>query len=109
VTLSVNGTGQLLPGTGSDEVNALLLRQENNGGVRLQQNLARVSNPNPRFFFGAPAGAYITADVNATHTFSGNVDGVVQVLNLGDRYRNDLDYGTSTLGRQTKAGVRIRF
>jgi hypothetical protein len=52
---------------------------------------------------------YATADLNATHRFSKRVEGVVQVLNVGDSYHADVGVLSATVGRQIKAGMRLRF
>jgi hypothetical protein len=53
--------------------------------------------------------SYATADLNATHRFSPKIEGVLQVQNVGNFYQNDYDARYPVLGRQTKAGLRVRL
>jgi len=52
---------------------------------------------------------YTSADLNVARRFSAYVEGVLQVHNLTDAYRNDASYQYASIGRQTKAGIRIRW
>lgn len=52
---------------------------------------------------------YAMADLNASHRFSSNVEGVLQVQNLADYYRSDYTPLSPVLGRQTKFGMRVRW
>ncbi len=52
---------------------------------------------------------YVTADLNGSHRFSRNMDATLQIRNLGDYYRNDFRSDYATIGRQSRAGLRVRF
>jgi outer membrane cobalamin receptor len=75
-------------------------------GIRLRQNLLRLDGGAGYMSSNA---AYSIADLNASHRFATRVEGVLQVQNLADRYRNDLYARYPTMGRQTKMGIRARF
>jgi len=50
---------------------------------------------------------YLLADLNVTHHLSAHADGVLQIQNLANSYA--ADGGVAVIGRQTKAGLRIRL
>jgi len=58
--------------------------------------------------FGIRSG-YAMADLNLTHRFTARLEGLAQVQNLTNHYVNEYDNTYATLGRQTKAGVRLRY
>jgi outer membrane receptor protein involved in Fe transport len=51
---------------------------------------------------------YSTSDFNGSWRFSPTVEGVMQIRNLADNYRNDDADIRGVMGRQTKVGLRIR-
>jgi hypothetical protein len=99
VALNVTGTGQL-----ANVENAFALRYLD-GNIRLKQNQL---NLNSGSYVNFNRG-YSLADVNAVQRFSPHLEGVLQVQNLTNRYVNDYASIYATLGRQTKAGLRIRM
>jgi len=52
---------------------------------------------------------YATADVNAMHRITRNVEARFQVQNLTNLYQSDGNQLIATLGRQTKAGLNVRW
>jgi hypothetical protein len=74
--------------------------------IRLDANRARLDDARP---LPEPTAGYATADLNVTHRFSAAIEGIVQVQNLTNYYRNDYDLQGASIGRQSKAGVRIRY
>ena len=68
--------------------------------------ISAVSN----LFRNFPVPGYTLSDVNATQRFSARIDGVVQITNVMNSYRQDGDMlSNAAMGRQTKFGVRLRF
>jgi outer membrane receptor protein involved in Fe transport len=56
------------------------------------------------------APGYAMADLNAAHRFSRTVEGLIQVNNLANFYRTDnYDRAYAVMGRQTKAGLRVKL
>ena len=49
------------------------------------------------------------ADLNASRRFAAHADGVLQVQNVANFYRNDATSFGAAIGRQTKIGMRLRF
>jgi hypothetical protein len=43
------------------------------------------------------------------HRFSAWIEAMLEVQNLTDRYTNDVDVWSASIGRQTKVGFRIRL
>lgn len=103
LSLNVNGTGMLY----SDGGDALVKM------IGLSTSFYRILVNNPRI--GLPTGyiatspGYAMADLNASHRFSTRVEGVLQIQNLTDFYRNDNNASFASMGRYSKAGVRIRM
>jgi len=52
---------------------------------------------------------YSSGDLNASQRLSASVEGVLQIQNLGNTYKNDLGFAYTSIGRQSKAGLRIRW
>lgn len=75
--------------------------------------LVRFKERSPIFNFPSAyrqmAAGYTMADLNAAHRFSRNVEATLQVWNLTDYYQNDALGTYAAIGRQTKAGLRIRL
>jgi outer membrane receptor protein involved in Fe transport len=100
VTFNVNGVG-VIYGLNNNKV----LSNDTRGLIRIRNSQPRVITYST---YRYPKAGYATADLNATHRFAAAIEGVLQVQNLGDVYYND--YNTyPVLGRQTKAGLRLRF
>jgi len=98
VTLSVTGTGR------TTVLNDQFSLQHLSSNIRLMQNQLNVNafsyvNSNP---------GYPLADLAASHRFGSRIEGVLQVQNLMDRYTNDYSSLFATMGRQVKAGARVR-
>jgi len=53
--------------------------------------------------------AYATADLNGSQRLTKNAEFIVQVLNVQNYYHNDVSLGYPVMGRQSKAGLRLRF
>jgi len=104
VALNVTGLGQIPVDFDGSPLYPLLL----NPSIRLQGDRAAVSSGWYTYRFSNTAG-YALADVNAAHRFTGTVEGLLQVQNLANSYRHERDPLNATLGRQTKAGVRLRW
>jgi hypothetical protein len=102
VDVTVNGNGQV-PGVGGIGVYAI--EHFNNFTIRLPHELYNYNGAGS----AGPGRPYATADINATHRFTPSVESVLQIRNVGNFYANDLDTRYATMGRQTKAGVRIRM
>lgn len=100
LSLNVNGVGQLHPYTLTGWLN------NQTAFLRLQIVRPRMNVPTG---YRETASGYATADLNASHRLSSSVEGTLQILNLGDFYRNDSQFAFATLGRQTKLGLRIRM
>jgi hypothetical protein len=62
----------------------------------------------PRYFidFYRP---YVNTNLNAHQRLSTHVDGIVQMNNLLNQFRNDFDAFSPTPGRMTKIGLRVRL
>jgi outer membrane cobalamin receptor len=52
---------------------------------------------------------YALVDLNASHRFTSNIEGIAQLQNANNRYVNDLQASGATIGRQTKVGMRVRL
>ena len=52
---------------------------------------------------------YATADVNASRRLSAHLDGVLQIQNLANSYKNDVSGYNAAIGRQTKVGLHVRW
>jgi len=74
--------------------------------LRLDVTSARMRIPP---VFRAPMAAYSMADLNAAQRISQTMELLLQVQNLSNVYHNDVRVDYATMGRQTKAGVRIHM
>jgi len=74
-------------------------------GLRLRQNSQRMR----RSGYVDVNNGYTMADLTGSHRFSSRVEGVLQVQNLMNYYVNDFLSTYATMGRQEKAGLRIRL
>lgn len=101
VAFNVRGTGQISGVQDSVYVDEL------NGYQRLISDMTNVSSFYS--YIRPPIGGDFICDLNATHRVSRAVEAVLQVQNLGNFYRNEQDLLGATLGRQVKAGVRLRW
>jgi outer membrane cobalamin receptor len=99
LSLNLNGTGQLRNGRSKLFHDVLALE------IRLDENRQRMM-PYP---FAQINPAYSMADLNGSHRFSSRLEAVFQVQNLTDFYTNDSNSLYAVMGRQTKAGFRIRL
>lgn len=97
VSLTLNGTGTLR--RVSDDLTLSM-------GSRLDITQARKMTPVGYLPIGP---AYTMADLNASHRFSPHLDGVLQIQNLTDFYRNDNQIQFTSIGRQTKVGLRVKL
>jgi len=52
---------------------------------------------------------YATGDLNVTQQVSSAVEGLLQIQNVGNSYRNEYDGTYASIGRQTKIGARLHF
>lgn len=100
LTLNMTGNGQFRNNTDDFSVRNL------NSNIRLQQNRLNVNNSVPYINFSSN---YVLADLTAAHRFSSHVEGLLQVQNLADRYKNDYSALYVTMGRQTKMGFRVKL
>jgi len=100
VALNVQGQGMVYIANGGDELaRAISL-------ARLNTLSSRFSVPYP--YTGRGPG-YTMADLNVSRQFSSKFYGIVQVQNLGNFYQNDTGAYAAAIGRQTKAGLRVRW
>lgn len=100
ISFNINGTGLLY--TGSTELTLITLSSV----PRLPGFTPRIGLPSDYRAIGA---GYTTVDLNASHRFSHRIEGVLQVQNLGNYYRNDYGAQFSAIGRQSKAGFRMKL
>lgn len=99
VSLTVNGTAFQY---GTDEISLIATQFT---PIRLRSDQPRTSLPTN---YRPQSPGYSTADLNASHRFNKTIDGVLQVVNLTDYYRNEYQASYAVMGRQLKAGFRIR-
>lgn len=97
LSLNVNGVGMIYASRGY-----LYMTVEN---IRLNESKPRMNRPVQR----ESASSYYMADLNFSHRFSAKAEGLLQISNLGNFYQNDVDPGNSVIGRQTKAGLRLKL
>jgi len=102
VALNVDGVGQLI-NRYNDQY-----RQELEPNIRLPENRAIVSFPGVASYVMLDQG-YATADLNASRRITSMVEGVFQIQNVTNRFVNDFDARYAVMGRQSKAGLRVRF
>jgi outer membrane receptor protein involved in Fe transport len=99
VAFTINGNGQIY-------MNAAENNFRGDGNWRLNDYRYRMSLPSGYRHIG---GGYLMADLNATHRWSSNIEGVLQIQNLADFYRQDVSLKYPSIGRQTRVGFRIRL
>lgn len=97
VSVTLNGIGALY--RQSDDLRMAL-------EMRLRTTVPRTELPTA---YRPLAPGYVTADMNATRQFTSHVEGLLQVTNLTDYYRNDYGPNSPTIGRQTRLGLRFRL
>lgn len=94
-------------------VNGIGIRYVNDNGLSQSiSGLNRLSSNRPRFDisnYRALGTGYSTADLNATQRLSPRIDATLQITNLTDYYQNDFSVQNVSIGRQTRAGVRVRW
>lgn len=100
IVLNLNGIGQLYSGT--DDAYLYSLFETRDLNFRWRMGI-------PDLVYRPIGAGYVMADMNASHRFSPATEIVLQVLNLGNYYRNDYAQFFSTIGRQMKAGLRLRL
>jgi outer membrane receptor for ferrienterochelin and colicin len=99
ISLNVMGVGALY-----QELDALFI-QSLSSVLRLNVQRFRMDDPRAKKI----GTGYATADINVLHRFTSRIEGIVRVQNVADHYRNDQRADFTTLGRQTKAGVRLNW
>lgn len=99
VALTINGHGQLYKGR--DHLLNSAFTTWRDPYYKLRQNVPA----NYRSL--GKAGA--TADFNASHRFTSEIEGILQVRNIADFYEQDMDIAVASLGRQSRAGLRVSF
>lgn len=98
VALNVDGVGFRY--RGHDDVSVAV------GFPRLSQTRPRMNMPTTYRPIGS---GYATANLNASQRFSRSIEGVLHVQNLTDYYQSDASAILGTVGRQTRAGLRIKM
>jgi hypothetical protein len=101
VSLDFNGLGELYR-----SLDELMQLTDPFQSVRLINTRPTLTFPSN---YRAIGSGYTMADLNASHRFSQSVEGLLQVRNLGNFYRNDQSPDGAVMGRETKFGVRIRM
>jgi len=84
----------------------------NEGPLLFEIGYPRLDIQRPReTFFGIwdHMPGYSIADVNVSHQFGSVVEGLLQVQNVANTYRNDVDVQYASIGRQSKVGFRLRM
>jgi len=104
VSYNLQGQGKMSPrdiygGTPGDALMAI-------SNLRLQSLAVRTSPP-PDYAPTVPG--YLLGDLNVSQRMTRTMEGILQIQNLGNRYRNDTGIDIASLGRQTKAGLRVRL
>jgi outer membrane receptor protein involved in Fe transport len=102
-TLGINltGVGQI-----RNINNDFFNKNLNSNYMRLRSNLYSYNAARTYVNFN---NGYALADLNATQRFSSRIEGVLQVQNLTDYYKNDFWAEYATMGRQVKGGVRVHM
>jgi len=75
-------------------------------GTRLLQNSYRADYGDSYIGY---SNSYITADLTASRRWAGALESVLEIRNLTNAYHNDQSDTYVVMGRQTKAGFRVRF
>jgi hypothetical protein len=100
IALDLTGTGRATTLTDDFSLRNL------NSSIRLPDNRLNVNN-NIRYI--SFRNGYALASLAASHRLTSSVEGTLRVRNLENRYTNDYDARFATIGRQTEAGLRIRW
>jgi hypothetical protein len=100
VALDVSGIGQIT------KLRDDFFLRNLNTSIRLAANRLNFANSARYISFNR---GYAMANLNASHRLSSQVEGVLQVQNLADYYRNDYDARYANIGRQTKLGLRVKL
>jgi hypothetical protein len=98
VALNMTGNGQIPGGGSAMYYNAL------SSSIRLMPDRQSLT-----FSGWSVDKGYVLSNLSAARRFSSWVEGVLQIDNLTNRYRNDYDLTFPVMGRQTKGGLRIRL
>lgn len=105
LSLSINGISMRYKANNTlDPSDALSLAT--NSSNRLISSRVRMDTPSGYRSIGS---GYATVDLNTTHRFSSRLDAVVQIINLTNYYQNDISASYASMGRQTKAGFKLRL
>ncbi len=99
VSLSINGIGKLYKNNDPASLTTA-------SSLRYQALRTRFNMPTGYRSIGK---GYATADLNAAQRFSSRMDATLQVTNLTNHYQNDYSVEYATIGRQTRAGLRIKM
>lgn len=97
IRLNVTGNGQIYSQSSEAYLQYIT--------ARLLADRALASNTSR---FVSLNGGYIIADLNVTQRFSSHLEGLLQIHNLANTYRNDFLATLASPGRQTQVGLRIR-
>jgi outer membrane receptor protein involved in Fe transport len=101
VALNLMGTGK----TGGGVLNEFYVKNFYSYFIRLKINQPNMDGDARYVGFNPP---YTMADLNAAQRITSRIDGTLQIQNLTGYYRNDYYATFPVLGRQVKAGFRIR-
>jgi len=99
VAYDLQGQGAVLqpPGTGHRD----LVQDQ-----RLPMNILRESIPHP---YNEMYPGYALGDLNISHQFMRQLEGLVQIHNVTNSYQSEVDAGIAQAGRATNLGVRLHF
>jgi outer membrane receptor protein involved in Fe transport len=100
VSLSLTGVGKVYTG-----FNDMAFGWSGSNRTRTAMG-TRMSYP---AFYRYPNPKYSRGDLAASQRLSSNVEAIVQVQNITDQYMTDIKSFDAVLGRQSKAGFRIRL
>jgi len=103
VALSISGVASLRNYTDEFFIQHLEPR------IRLQENRYNFRDGNASSYYVSFSSDYALADLTASYRFTRSVEGVLGIQNLGNFYTQDNDARVAALGRQSKAGFRIRL
>jgi outer membrane receptor protein involved in Fe transport len=101
IALNVTGLGQVF-----NRADDFSLEHLSNN-IRLLQNQLNMSAVNAGRYVSINS-SYALADLIVSHRFSPRIEALLQLSNLTDRYTNDLAADYASIGRQVKAGWRVR-
>lgn len=106
IGLNLHGIGEIQP----LESKFFTLHFARNSRIRLTNDIWRFSCSGVAGCEGILRDkAFATADLLAQHRFSSRFESVLQVLNVGDSYNADRYGIMGVMGRQVKAGVRVKI